>query len=524
MTTNDLTAIFSYVRSQNIAIDIEEFKFQVETHPYYPSLLAFSDALTFFKIPNLGARVSKEEIEKLPESFVALLQEAHKEPFFSFVQKEDPLYTFSLEKGTKKVSVEELQNLWQHVILLVEKPSDFSAVENNGLFMKRLFFIGFSCAVLGLVYYFSTSILSLVFGLISIIGIFLSIEALKTELGIESKVSQSFCNVIPNADCGQVINSNKSTWLKNFKISDLSIWFFSSQLFLLLLFSVNGNVQNFFFYMLVGLGLSIPMTFYSAYFQYMIEKKWCPICLSIIALLYLQFAILFFNYPKVIFEAQSILLFVFGFSAIAAVVYFIKPLLLQLKDLREKNIKNLRFKRNYSFFKNNLVQNEQQFFENRIIVLGNPDAKLKISVVTSPFCGYCKEAHEILHRILERYQDSVAIDIRFNFEVSSAENSNQFYYRLVELYQDAGDLKFSEALKFHFETKNTDVWLSKYGNAIRDTKHTREVLLSVTNENKSKDLNFTPNIFINQFKFPNQYENKDLEYFVADLIDDEGIL
>ena len=48
---SELEAVCSYAQSQNIKIDKEEFKFQVETHPNFPSLLAFTDALTFFNIP-----------------------------------------------------------------------------------------------------------------------------------------------------------------------------------------------------------------------------------------------------------------------------------------------------------------------------------------------------------------------------------------------------------------------------------------------------------------------------------------
>ena len=41
--------LFNYLETENIKIDQEEFTFQVQSHPEYPSLLAISDTLSFFK-------------------------------------------------------------------------------------------------------------------------------------------------------------------------------------------------------------------------------------------------------------------------------------------------------------------------------------------------------------------------------------------------------------------------------------------------------------------------------------------
>jgi hypothetical protein len=524
MASKDLEAIFSYLHSQKISINKEEFQFQVETHADYPSLLAFADALSFFNIPNISARLSKKEIESLPDLFIALLKEEDKEPFLSFVQKEDFFYKYTQEKTTTKVSSKEFQNLWQDIVLLVEKPEGFRVREGKYFSLKSILFIGFAFGVLGMVYYFSPSLLSLVFGIISIIGIFFSLEALKTELGIESKVSQSFCNAIPNADCSQIINSEKNTWLKNFKISDISIWLFSSQLFSLLLFSIFGAVEYYFSYLIFALVLSIPMTIFSIYFQYKVEKKWCPICLIIIGLVYTQLIILLINYKQFFgsYNFKTTLLFTFGFAFCALAVYLLKSLLIDNKNSKEENIKNLRFKKNYNVFKNNLQKEEQQFFSHENIILGNPNAKLKISIVTSPFCSYCKEAHEVLHKILLKSKENLSVSIRFNYDTKFDEKNEDLYFRLVEINEEKGSLEFSEALQFWFENKNIEQWVSKYGKP-NSKFQIQEKLQILGDENKNKELNFTPNIFINQYKFPGFYDKKDLEFFIADLIEDEEL-
>ena len=52
--------LFNYLETENIKIDQEEFTFQVQSHPEYPSLLAISDTLSFFKIKsNNNRRINK---------------------------------------------------------------------------------------------------------------------------------------------------------------------------------------------------------------------------------------------------------------------------------------------------------------------------------------------------------------------------------------------------------------------------------------------------------------------------------
>ena len=141
-------------------------------------------------------------------------------------------------------------------------------------------------------------------------------------------------------------------------------------------------------------------------------------------------------------------------------------------------------------------------------------------MVTSPFCGYCKDAHHVLDNICHRFGNDVGISIRFNFDENST-NKNLFL-RLAEIYEAQGDVDFMFALKDWFENKNLDNWLNKFGN-FENTDGIENKLIEITNENKEKELNFTPNIFLNQYNYPEQYERENLEYFIADWLEDEEL-
>ena len=120
MTANqNLEALYSYAHFQKINIDKEEYKFQVETHPDYPSLLAFADALTFFNIPNVAFKIPFEEIENLPNSFIVLLNSN-----LVHITKKENFYHYSEDKKQIKATKEELKELWQEVVLLAEAPEE----------------------------------------------------------------------------------------------------------------------------------------------------------------------------------------------------------------------------------------------------------------------------------------------------------------------------------------------------------------------------------------------------------------
>lgn len=512
--------LFKYLEVEGININKEEFIFQVQSHPDYPSLLSISDTLSFLKVNSYAASISKDEIIGLPKYFIAFLNVELREPTMFFVKNDsENFYKLYSKNAEEVIDKKELESRWKDIVLIAE-PRDGNQKKFDSKNNIFLFLILFSTSFLAIVYYFSGSLSFALLCLLPIIGLFLSIEALKSELGLESKISQKFCNIIPNSDCSQVINSTKSQWFQKVKISDISFWFFTSQLLSILIFSFAHLSVDFLYIMLISLTLSMPITLYSIYFQYKVEEKWCPICLSIIGVIYLELSYLLFIDISNKLNIRSIILFSSVFCLVAVVLYLIKPVFLEKKDISEKYIKQLRLSRNYELFKNTLVKTEAQFFEKEYIVLGNKKSKHKISIITSPLCGFCKEAHQEIDGIYNRFGKNIGISVRFNYDENSP--SKNLYLKLAEIYENKGDKDFMLALNNWFENKNLNQWLVRYGN-IDNTEIIEQRLLEVAFENRKKKLNFTPNLFLNQFNYPKQYEIENLQFFIADWLEDEKL-
>lgn len=55
-----------------LKISKQEFLFQFQSHPNYPSALAFSDTLNFLNVKNEAYEIEKENWNELPKHFIAI--------------------------------------------------------------------------------------------------------------------------------------------------------------------------------------------------------------------------------------------------------------------------------------------------------------------------------------------------------------------------------------------------------------------------------------------------------------------
>jgi hypothetical protein len=514
--------LFQYLEKNNIVIDKSEFIFQIESHPNYPSLLAISDTLSFFKINNLVTKLERENIEHLPETFIGLINENKSAPSLTFIEQKDNSFQFSQNKKKVVLTIEEFKERFENIVLLAEKDEEQSGQPiNNFIFYKTIFF---GILYLTTILLFDCSFINILFSTLTCLGVYLSIEAISHEFGVKTKFSEKVCRITTNSDCDAVINAKKSKLLELINFNDASITFFTAQLFSLLLFSFSNRLDDFYNITTIVMIPSIGITFFSLYQQIIVTKKWCPICLSIISLIYFEIACcLFLNRFTFLIDIKSILIFSLILIASYTGSIFIKRTIKKKLELESEVIKGNRFKRNYSLFKMSLLASEKvdsNFVCHNKIVLGNPNSNLKIVLVSSLFCGYCKDLHTIIENILDRYKDIVCIDFHFHFNAEkNNEKSKLIHQKLIQIYYNDGQVEFIKQLRNWFENRDETKLICNSFDVNND-----EIDLLLKNQfqwNQENDLNFTPAILINGYRFPKEYERSDLIHFINDLFDDE---
>jgi len=491
---------------EHFKLDKQEFYFQFNSHPNYPSALAFSDTLNFLGLKNDAYELDKEYWNELPEEYMALVDNS-----FSLVKKKgNNDFTIYSDK-IKTLNKEELYKNSGDFVLLFEKTENVKTTSffNFKPFIYLVFGIIILFSILQFAWYES------VFNIFSLVGFYISLELFNQKFGQESAVVSNICGGAANSSsqssCSKIFSSDKTDVL-GLKISDFSLVYFLGITFLGLILPQSQFILK------ITAIISILVILYSLYVQVFVEKSLCRVCLVIIFVLLAQITIgsFYFNMEAtlaVVFIA--IILFISLFFTVA----FLNNLMNQKEELKKSNAKNLRFKRNYDLFKRELTDKGRiEFTDNRTFFLGNKDAKLHISVVSNPYCGFCKDAHKIVEDLLLQYPDEISAQMRFNYSEKSDKKYTQLISDFLSIYKNKPQKEFLNSVDTWFKNKDESEIKRKSG-----TENPEDLtsIIQMTAENSSAGITFTPVFIINGYQFPDKYDREDIHYFISELIEDE---
>lgn len=514
----DFNYLFQYLEKENIVIDKSEFDFQIQSHPDYPTLLSVVDTLSFFNIKNGVLQVDYAEIDALPDHFVALLNLDGQQ--LCFIEKKGESYIYKKVSNTTDEYTLSPE-VWSGFILLLEKPENevlpTASKKSFSWVLPVLCFVLFSSYL----FYTPSNLITKLFFVFPAIGILFSIAALKDLFGTKIKLLNSFCNMASSTSCSTVVNSDKWKIFEIINFSDLSVVFFVSQLtgfFSLLLL---GDTAAYFSIQKVLLLGALPILLLSLYFQKMVEKKWCPICLTIMSVVLLELIYLFV-FENTVFAFSPVSIIVFSLVVLTVVTIWIslKEILIKQKELKEYQLKAIRFEKNYDVFRNSLLAKEKTEMLQSPLLFGNRESSIKIVLISNPFCGYCKDAHTVIETILEKYSDDVKIELVLKADLEREnEHSVKLFRSLINIYMNEGEKSFLTALQAWFENTNLTAWLERFPRNI--TSEFDSIFDFQYKWCEENDFNFTPAILINGYEYPKMYDRKTLPFFIKDFIEDE---
>lgn len=515
--------LYQYLEKEKIVIDKTEFEFQIQSHPNYPTLLSIGDTLTFFNINNGAIKVDKTQIDLLPKYFIAILNVELSLPELFFVEKKEANFVITLDKKTSVITKEEFNQRWVGTVLLIEKNEEESnnTIKNkNQNWLLPLFVATIFTAIL---VNYKTNVFDILFFIFPFVGVLFSIAALKDLFGAKSKIINNFCNITASTSCETIVNSSKWKFFEIINFSDLSIVFFSAQLISFFLCILSQNVSYFFTIQKTMLLIALPVIIASLYYQKIVEKKWCPICLLIISIILLEIIYIFsfIEYSSNYFSVNTILVIGFTFFAMFAIWKPLKKLLTNQKKIKEDLFKAIRFERNYENFKNNLLTQKQILLPHAPIELGNKESRSVITIITNPFCGHCKNAHKIINSILDKHSDTIKVQVIISSDMEKeTEINKQFYRSLYEIYLEKGEKNFTNALDFWFENKNMEEWLKLHQVNNVNTMKIDTIYYNHREWLTTNGFNFTPAIFINGYEYPKSNNRETLPHFINELVED----
>lgn len=398
------------------------------------------------------------------------------------------------------------------VVLVEEKKRGSINRQQN---VKYFPFLMFCVSIIGYLSIITLTILEIVYFLLSVMGLFVSLQIVKEKQGIDSMISK-FCSISKKTDCQSVLNSRGAEFFYGISFSDISIVYFLS---LVVLFVLKPDNSCFFILSL----LSLPIIIYSIYYQNFEIKKWCPLCLGIAVILLFQFLILLFNSQGIRFQTQHIL---FYFIVVIGAVGFwalLKPLLLKKYDNKELIIENLSFRRKHHLFLPFYKASRKidtSLNQNPDIQLGSKSPIITITAITNPLCETCFDVHSIYSKLLKRYPQEIQINFRFFVPFEHRNDPRtQISERFLQLYFEEEYHLFVQAFNEWYSKISINEWLDKWGEC-EDNKY-NDILRSHKKWCSNYHIDNTPTILINGKFFPNIYNPIDIENFVQNIIDIE---
>ncbi|WDF45958.1 vitamin K epoxide reductase family protein [Chryseobacterium sp. KACC 21268] len=490
-----------------LKLNQQEFIFQFQSHPQHPSALAFSDTLNFMGLKNDAYELDKDFWGELPAEFITIYNNN-----FTLVKMEDELYrTFS--DNTQVITKDTLYKSSSNFILLFENE------EKNNVNKKinYQYLILFSLGLLLIYSFLQLKWYEGIFNTLSIIGIYISLELFSEKFGYDSNVINNICGATTaktQTSCAKIVDSDK-TDISGLKLSDLSLIYFTGLLMIGIFLPSTGLVLK------IASGISFFVILYSLYVQILVEKIFCRICFIINTLLILQICLSNIYFTNWI-SGGTLFLSVLAMGTSFITLSFINTILKEKLEYHKASIKHLKFKRDYEIFRRELLDHEKiTFINKRMFFLGNKEAKLHISLISNPYCGFCRDAHKILEKLLQQYPDDVSAQIRFNYSAKIEDkNFTNLINDFVYIYTSSKN-HLLEAVDNWFENRSEKKIRLQYNpeGEISDLTEINETNL----ENEIKGFNFTPIFLINGYQLPKKYDREEIFYFIDDLLEEENI-
>ncbi|MDQ1772501.1 thioredoxin domain-containing protein [Labilibaculum sp. A4] len=502
----------------SIKVNNEELKLQLFGHPSYPSLHSLTGVLDHFNIPNLAIEIPKteENIALLPDYFIAHIENNGSDNFALISKKADAIQITREGKKSELVPIDSFIDLWTGIVLVIETDENIKT-DITSIFSKVLL-VSIPVVLIICFLFLSQNPYESFHFAFSMIGLMICIFILQHEIGTSSQVLNKICTgVSDKVSCDDVMQSKGSNLFGFVKLSDLGIIYFLTSVLSSLLFVMSKN--NFTPLFVISL-TALPFTIYSIYYQFQIVKKWCLLCLGVILVLWIQSALATANInsiSEIISEPNSYLLFAFAAYLTTALWLFIAPKIRLKPEYFKLKVQFNKFKRNFEIF-NNLLSRSQAInttiTNSNEIVFGTKNSELEIVIITNPLCGFCKNAHKLIHIVLDQ-ETEVKIIVRFNVSQNTKAIDNKIASKLVEIYHINGEKICLTAMNEAYSSRDSATWLNKWGES--ENEYYSQILMEEKKWCTNNNIPFTPEILLNGKSYPKEYDFEELQYFLEDL-------
>ena len=515
---NTVWVVKSLLHILNVKVNTSTVRRTLKSHPDYPSLSAVSECLNEFNVPNQCYQIILDEYDKndLLFPFIAFLPENNGSFIIIKNISNDTIHFSSEDNQHGQMSEKEFLSKWKGIALhaeasekSIEKDYFKNKIAQYFKYFAPLFIIVVICAISYIVFKnYNLSVWFLGVCAIKIIGACISILLLIQSINSNNHLILGLCNLTGKNNCNSLLKSDASkvnSWLN---WSEVGLFYFSGSLISLIILPQSIGLISW-----LG-ALTLPYTIYSISYQYRI-KNWCILCCGVQLTLWMEFIALtagsFFN-SNIIFD--NLYFIAICFFTPAFIWFFLKPFFVSASEIKLLQKQLQRFKYNGQLFNQTLTSQPKYAIHDDLmpIVLGNPDAKHVITMVSNPFCEPCGKAHETLSKLLSTNED-IQLKIVFSTNNQDHDERSKVAKHLIAFGTRHNKAQAREILEFWYKEcvkydQLTEKFPLNFNEEINEAMENQKKLCNLAN------ITFTPAFFINGYKLPEPYRINDLKYLI----------
>lgn len=188
-------------------------------------VLSFTNTLDYFDIKYVAAYVPKTALEQLPKYFIAQVSNGKTEHLVIVSKESDNKLKIQVSEQ-KKISLNKAQFLhdWTgFLIALEEKQAEAKYISKKHIIYGSL--VLFTLMIVLFIGLTTSSVLSLAFFTLSLLGIGLSYLLIREKFG-QKTIASKYCKISNTTSCENVLNSKGSHVTKYIDLTDIVVVYF----------------------------------------------------------------------------------------------------------------------------------------------------------------------------------------------------------------------------------------------------------------------------------------------------------